>query len=152
MKFFRLSILLMCCFLMNAFQAKAQCSISNLTVTSINCVPNGANQDITYCGTFMASNTNGSYDVTAFHQAFLDVTTSINNLATDGLVSFCATVPNVSFDPEGIVINEVFNNACNTLLDRHSRGVDYNFWIFWNFVFRINTSEVFNLTLAGFLI
>ena len=112
MKLFRLYFLLGCSFLINAFQANAQCSITNLTVTSITCTPNGANQDLTYCGTFTAANTNGSYDFEAFHQANAPIMASLN-LATDGLISFCVTIPNVPFIPEGLAVGEAFNMTCS---------------------------------------
>lgn len=113
MKLFRLYFFLGCCFLMNTFQATAQqCSITNLTVTSTNCVPNAldaTNTDITYCGSFTAANTSGDYEFAAYHQAFIPTAELVFGLAKDGVVNFCVTITGVSFLPEGLNVNESAN-------------------------------------------
>ena len=115
MKLIRLPFLLMCCFLVNAFQVNAQCSITNLNITSINCTPNAfnaANNDYTYCGSFTASSTSGNYEFATSHQANIPVTAMALGLAKDGLISFCVEILDVSYIPEGFTVGEQGNPAC----------------------------------------
>lgn len=115
MKLFRLSILLVGALLIGAFQVNAQCSITNFNVTTINCVPNAfnaANNDYTICGTFTASGTSGDYVFEAVHQAFASVAQMEPGLAKDGVVSFCVTILDVPFIPEGFSIFEDGNPVC----------------------------------------
>jgi len=116
MKLFRFSFLLGCCLLINAFQANAQCNITNLSITSINCEANAfnaANTDYTICGSFTAANTSGNYEFASFHQANLPVTEIALGLAKDGVINFCITILDVSYIPEGFTVAEQGSLTCS---------------------------------------
>lgn len=116
MKLFRLTFLLGCCLLINAFQINAQCSITNLSITSINCEANAftaANTDYTICGSFTATSTSGNYEFASFHQANFPVTETVMGLAKDGVINFCVIILDVSYIPEGFTVAEQGSMTCS---------------------------------------
>lgn len=101
---------------MNAFQANAQCSISNIAVTSTSCDASGTG--IRICGTFDASSTSGDYEMVIDNNGIItlrsDIMISVLPAQTNGKISFCVDFPTAAaMQWENVSIQDKNNGPCS---------------------------------------